>query len=122
MKAFAAGQINEQGLGKLFDSALEDTIRNLEATGSPVISDGEQTKPSFITYPIHGLEGLVPDGVVIPFADGHSRQLPKITRAPFRYETYADASVCKARKLTSGLPLRPKRQHSHHQCTQRDPS
>ena len=31
------------------------TVEELEATGSDVISDGEQTKPSFLTYPIHNL-------------------------------------------------------------------
>src|SRR6516225_10087633 len=98
MKAYAAGQIDEQDLSKLFDSAIEETIKKLESTGSPVISDGEQTKPSFVTYPIHGLEGLAPDGVVIPFADGHTRQLPKITKGPFRYQTYADAYVRKAKQ------------------------
>ena len=30
--------------------------RVFEATGSPVITDGEQTKPSFATYPLSGLE------------------------------------------------------------------
>jgi 5-methyltetrahydropteroyltriglutamate--homocysteine methyltransferase len=105
MKAYAAGQIDEQDLSKLFDSAIEETIKKLESTGSPVISDGEQTKPSFVTYPIHGLEGLAPDGVVIPFADGHTRQLPKITKGPFRYQTYADAYVRKAKQLTK-LPVK----------------
>ena len=36
------------------DAALRDTVRRLEETGSPVITDGEQTKPSFATYAIHG--------------------------------------------------------------------
>jgi 5-methyltetrahydropteroyltriglutamate--homocysteine methyltransferase len=56
-----------------------------------VITDGEQSKPSFATYPIDGLETLAPDGAVIPFADGHTRQLPRLTAGPFRYTTHADS-------------------------------
>jgi 5-methyltetrahydropteroyltriglutamate--homocysteine methyltransferase len=55
-----------------------------------VITDGEQSKPSFATYPLAGLQALAPDGVVIPFADGHTRQLPRLTAGPFRYATHAD--------------------------------
>ena len=46
-----------------------------------------QTKPSFATYPLQGLPNLAPDGVTIPFADGHTRQLPRLTAGPFRYRT-----------------------------------
>ncbi len=93
---FAAGEITEPQLKELFDAAIRDTIGRFEETGSPVITDGEQTKPSFATYPIHGLENLAPDGVVIPFADGHTRQLPRLTSGPFRYETHAVNYLTKA--------------------------
>src|SRR5579871_5858607 len=79
MVAFSRNEISDAELQVLFDNALKDTIRRFEATGSPVITDGEQTKPSFATYPIHGSESLAPGGVVIPFKDGHSRQLPVLT-------------------------------------------
>jgi 5-methyltetrahydropteroyltriglutamate--homocysteine methyltransferase len=85
----------------LFDEAVRDTIRELEATGSPVISDGEQRKPSFATYPIHGLESLAADGVVIPFADGHTRQLPVLTAGPFRYRTHADSYLRAAQRVAT---------------------
>jgi 5-methyltetrahydropteroyltriglutamate--homocysteine methyltransferase len=85
----------------LFDEAVRDTIRELEATGSPVISDGEQRKPSFATYPIHGLESLAADGVVIPFADGHTRQLPVLTAGPFRYQTHADSYLRAAQQVAT---------------------
>ena len=62
------------------------------------ITDGEQRKPSFATYPVDGLEGLAPDGVVIPFEDGHTRQLPRLTRGPFRYQTYADEYLVEAQR------------------------
>jgi 5-methyltetrahydropteroyltriglutamate--homocysteine methyltransferase len=78
-------------LDALFADAVRDTIARMEETGAPVVTDGEQRKPSFATYPIHGLESLAPDGVVIPFADGHTRQLPVLMRGPFRYQTHADA-------------------------------
>lgn len=39
----------ESELRSLYDAAVRDTIERFEATGSPVITDGEQTKPSFAT-------------------------------------------------------------------------
>jgi 5-methyltetrahydropteroyltriglutamate--homocysteine methyltransferase len=104
MEAVAAlgeGRISQAELDESYDAALRDTIERFEATGSPVISDGEQTKPSFITYPVAGLEGLAPDGVVIPFEDSHTRQLPRITRGPFRYTTYADGYLAQARRIAT---------------------
>ncbi|HEX7457543.1 MAG TPA: 5-methyltetrahydropteroyltriglutamate--homocysteine methyltransferase, partial [Ginsengibacter sp.] len=105
LHAFGQKQIDESELSKLFDEALTDTIKRFEETGSPVITDGEQSKPSFATYPISGLQNLSPDGVVIPFADGHTRRLPKITSGPFHYTTYADSYLKKAKQLTS-LPVK----------------
>jgi 5-methyltetrahydropteroyltriglutamate--homocysteine methyltransferase len=94
--AFQAGRISRSDLDAAYESAVRDTIRQFEQTGSPVITDGEQTKPSFATYPIHGLQSLAPGGVTIPFADGHTRQLPKLTAGPFRYQTYADTYLDQA--------------------------
>jgi 5-methyltetrahydropteroyltriglutamate--homocysteine methyltransferase len=105
LQSFAEKKIDENELSKLYDEALRDTIKRFEETGSPVITDGEQTKPSFATYPISGLQNLSPDGVVIPFADGHTRQLPKITSGPFQYSTYADSYLLKAKQLTN-LPVK----------------
>lgn len=100
MAAFAKNELPEKELAGLYEKALTDTIQRFEETGSPVITDGEQSKPSFATYPIHTLTTLAPDGVVIPFADGHTRQLPKLTAGPFRYQTYAGDYLKKARSLT----------------------
>src|SRR5713226_8746112 len=80
----AAGRISQDAAQSLFERAVRDTIQRFEATGSHVISDGEQSKPSFVSYPIHGLATLKDDGVTIPFADGHVRQLPRLTAGPFR--------------------------------------
>lgn len=103
--AFSKGEIKADELSKLTEKALAETIRLFEQTGSPVITDGEQSKPSFATYPIAGLKQLAPDGVVIPFADGHTRQLPKLTGGAFRYQTYANSYLDKAKKLTQ-LPVK----------------
>lgn len=70
MKAFAQGQLEEGELHRLQHEALSDTIKRFEATGSPVITDGGQTKPSFATYPLAGMKDLDPAGVIIPFANG----------------------------------------------------
>jgi 5-methyltetrahydropteroyltriglutamate--homocysteine methyltransferase len=105
MEAFAAGEISGGDLEELYDEAVSDTLAEFEATGSPIVTDGEQRKPSFATYPIAGLDTLAPDGVPITFADGHVRQLPVITAGPFRYATHADAYLELARPYTS-LPLK----------------
>jgi 5-methyltetrahydropteroyltriglutamate--homocysteine methyltransferase len=105
LKAYSAGNIDAGELDALFERALRDTIMRFEATGSPVITDGEQTKPSFATYPIQGSTQLDPNGVVIPFKDGHTRQLPKLTGGPFRYQTYASNYLRKAQTLSS-LPIK----------------
>ena len=96
--AFTKGAISSEEMDTLYDEAVRDTIARFEATGSPVITDGEQSKPSFATYPIHGLENFAPDGVTIPFADGHTRQLPRLTSGPFRYRNYAESYLTKAKK------------------------
>jgi 5-methyltetrahydropteroyltriglutamate--homocysteine methyltransferase len=89
MRAYGAGQLSYDGLQSAQEAAIRDTIARFEETGSPVISDGEQMKPSFATYPLNGLKNLAPDGIVISFADGHTRQLPKLTSGPFRYGMHA---------------------------------
>lgn len=101
MARFAAGALAQAELDALAEKALTDTIERFEATGSPVVTDGEQTKPSFATYPLSGLNSLAPDGVVIPFADGHTRQLPRLTGGPFRYGTFAVSYLTEARRIAT---------------------
>jgi 5-methyltetrahydropteroyltriglutamate--homocysteine methyltransferase len=96
----SVGRISLEQFQSAQDSALRDTISLFEETGSPVITDGEQTKSSFATYPLSGFNNLAPDGVVIPFADGHTRQLPKLTAGPFRYSGHAAAYLNAARRYT----------------------
>ena len=102
---FRAGRISQPELRALYDSAVQDTIQRLEATGSPVITDGEQAKHSFATYSIHGLDNLSPDGVPIPFADGHIRHFPRLTSGPFRYKTPADVYLEVAQRYAH-VPLK----------------
>lgn len=99
--AHDAGQVSEDDLAGLYETAVRDTIQRFEETGSPVISDGEQSKPSFATYPLSGATNLVADGVSIEFADGHARQLPRLTEGPFVYTTYADSYLRVAKKYAS---------------------
>ena len=85
----------------LYEAAVRDTVREFEATGSPVITDGEQTKyHNFWTYPVHGLPNATPDGFQIPFAAGHTRRMPRLTHGPFRYRRHADEFLERAQRYT----------------------
>jgi 5-methyltetrahydropteroyltriglutamate--homocysteine methyltransferase len=90
IRAIAADP-GDAALEALYDAAIQDTIALFEATGSPVISDGEQRKyHNFWTYCVQGLANTSPDGFEIPFAAGHTRRMLRLTAGPFRYRTYAD--------------------------------
>ncbi len=93
----AAGTIDDRRFEEHLDGAVADTIARFEATGSPIVCDGEQSKPSFVTYPLAGIE-LDPNGVVIPFEDGHTRQLPVITEGPFAYGQLAGSFLPMAKR------------------------
>ena len=87
----ALGDNADPRLDSLYDQAIRDTIERFEATGSPVITDGEQRKyQNFWTYSVHGLPNIAPDGFKIPFTAGHTRRMPRLTTGPFRYKVYAD--------------------------------
>ena len=105
VSAFQVGRISQAELDTEYSSAVTETIRRFEETGSPVITDGEQTKPSFATYPLAGITNLELNGVVIPFADGHTRQLPRLTAGPFRYGVHAVEYLKKSKQLTR-LPVK----------------
>jgi 5-methyltetrahydropteroyltriglutamate--homocysteine methyltransferase len=86
------GNPDDPALDPLYDAAIRDTIAQFEATGSPVISDGEQRKyHNFWTYSVDGLPNTAPDGFMIPFAAGHVRRMPRLTAGPFRYLRQADS-------------------------------
>ena len=76
-----AGNGNSPSLEPLYEAATRDTIAKFEATGSPVITDGEQRKyHNFWTYSVDGLPNCSPDGFRIPFAAGHERRMPHAQR------------------------------------------
>jgi len=81
----------------LYRNAVRDTILEFEATGSPVIADGEQRKyHNFWDYPVQGLANTAPDGFRIPFVAGHARRMPRLVRGPFSYRHYADEFLAEA--------------------------
>ena len=104
--ALADGNHEDPALDPLYERAIRDTIGRFEATGSPVISDGEQRKyQNFWTYCVHGLANTAPDGFRIPFAAGHTRRMPRLTAGPFRYKRYADSYLDVARRYAT-VPLK----------------
>jgi 5-methyltetrahydropteroyltriglutamate--homocysteine methyltransferase len=89
--AIATRGSDDPSLDPLYEGAVRDTIARFEATGSPVITDGEQRKyHNFWTYSVQGLPNTAPDGFDIPFAAGHTRRMLRLTGGPFRYQTRAD--------------------------------
>ncbi len=95
--AAAAGDgIGPEAAG-LYEQAVRDTIRAMEETGSPVVTDGEQGKyHNFWTYPVHGLPNTAPDGFAIPFRAGHVRRMLRLVRGPFRYGSRGDQHLAVA--------------------------
>jgi 5-methyltetrahydropteroyltriglutamate--homocysteine methyltransferase len=92
IEAVATTDGTDPRLDPLYEEAVRDTIERFEATGSPVITDGEQRKyHNFWTYCVHGLPNTEPDGFKIPFAAGHTRRMPQLTGGPFHYKRYADS-------------------------------
>ncbi len=110
IKQYDEGRISKAELEAEQDDACRDSIERMEATGSPIVSDGEQRASSFATYPIvdtlagTGLApNLAPDGQYFAiFDDGHHRQLPRLTAGPFAYQTYA------ADNLSRSIPMATK--------------
>lgn len=103
--AYDRGEIDKDALEQQQDAAVRDSIERQEEAGSPIVSDGEQRWSSFATYPITdtlagtGLaDNLAGDGgqFFAIFADGHGRQLPRLTGGPFRYKTYAADTLSKS--------------------------
>jgi len=103
--AYDAGSIGFDELAAEQDAACRDSIERMEATGAPIVSDGEQRASSFATYPIAdtlagtGLaDNLAADGQYFAiFDDGHHRQLPRLTGGPFRYKTFASDYLSKSK-------------------------
>ncbi|MFT4231589.1 MAG: hypothetical protein QM606_02260 [Leucobacter sp.] len=84
--------------------AVLDTLERMAATGSPIVSDGEQRRQSFSSYPL-GTDEVEEGPVFAVFADGHHRVIPSLARAPFAFRSWAADDVAAARALTA-LPLK----------------
>ncbi|CAF0760920.1 unnamed protein product [Rotaria sp. Silwood1] len=108
-RSYRYGMLGRNRLNTLREKAIYTTIQELEATGSKVVTDGEQTKPSFLTYPIYALADeyytFSSNCFALTFSDGHQRSLPRLAKAPFRYATYAHTYVDEAKKHTN-LPIK----------------
>ncbi|KAG0615431.1 hypothetical protein M758_5G040700 [Ceratodon purpureus] len=113
-EAYDKGRITWEELQAAQDEAAADSIKRLEATGEAYVTDGEQRESSFATYSITdtlagtGLaENLAGDGQYFAiFDDGHHRQLPRLTKGPFRYKTFASEFVGK----NSAIATKPLKQ------------
>jgi methionine synthase II (cobalamin-independent) len=112
---YDAGEITLEQLEAEQDKAVKDTLERYEETPAPIISDGEQRWSSFATYPV--TDTLAGTGLAdhlagtggqyfAIFADGHRRQLPRLTGGPFHYKTYAADAL----KKSIGLAHRPMKQ------------
>ena len=102
------GLVSQDELRAEQDRAVRDTLKRLEETESPIVSDGEQRRQSFASYPLgtSAEEGGFREGPVFAvFADGHHRVIPSLARAPLRFRAWASDDVEAARELTS-LPLK----------------
>jgi 5-methyltetrahydropteroyltriglutamate--homocysteine methyltransferase len=105
IEAIKVSGSQDPALDSLFEEAIRDTIERFEATGSPVITDGEQRKyHNFATYCVDGLPNIAPDGFRIPFL-AHTRQLPRLTAGPFRYLIRADSFIDVAKRYAH-VPLK----------------
>src|SRR6478752_3217165 len=79
IEAVARTDGTDPALDPLYDEAIRDTIARFEATGSPVVTDGEQRKyHNFWTYGVQGLPNTAPDGFKIPFSAGHVRRMLRL--------------------------------------------
>src|SRR6476660_724205 len=106
IEALATRDGNDPSLDPLYDEAVRDTIARFEATGSPVITDGEQRKyHNFWTYSVQGLSNTDPEGFKIPFIAGHVRRMLRLVKGPFRYQRYADVYIDFAKRYTK-LPIK----------------
>src|SRR5467141_4502751 len=102
----AKGDSEDPNLAPLYEDAIRDTIERFEATGSPVVTDGEKRKyHNFAKYSVHGLANTAPDGFTIPFSDGHTRRLSRLTSGPFCYTRYADCYLEVAQRYAH-VPLK----------------
>jgi methionine synthase II (cobalamin-independent) len=120
---YDAGRVGIDQLAAQQDAAVRDSIRQMEATGSPIISDGEQRWSSFATYPITdtlagtGLANNLGGGgqYFAIFPDGHNRQLPRLTgrsigfaKKPMKQAVIAPSMLALLYPLNDAVPGYPR--------------
>jgi 5-methyltetrahydropteroyltriglutamate--homocysteine methyltransferase len=69
-RGFRSGRVSQAELLSRYDPATQHSIAQFEATGSNVVTDGEQAKESFATYSVHDPTNIAAVGTPIPFAHG----------------------------------------------------
>jgi 5-methyltetrahydropteroyltriglutamate--homocysteine methyltransferase len=89
---YKQGKIDLASLNELAERETILAIRELEALGCPVISDGEQRKfDGFAHYCLHESKSYSAEGLIVSFSDGHQRVFaPHLKVPPFKYEETAD--------------------------------
>lgn len=98
------GHVDRAAVTEAEEAAVQHTLERFQATGSLIISDGEQRRASFATYPLQ--DGDASEGPVFAvFADGHHRVVPRLLRAPFSFGVWAADDVHRARTYTDA-PLK----------------
>lgn len=101
VRRFERGESSQDQLEREYEAAVRDTVKAFEATGSPVITDGEQRKHhNFASYCVHGSPNLSPDGFRLQFVN-HHRVWPRLTAGPLKFKTPANAFLQSARQFTT---------------------
>ena len=101
IEALTRADSGDPALEPMYEEAIRDTIENFEATGSPVITDGEQRKyHNFGTYCVDGLPNIAPDGFQLPFVS-HVRRWPRLVSGPFHYKRYASSFLDVAKRYAT---------------------
>lgn len=98
------GLASAEELREAQERAVRDTLERMAEAGSPILTDGEQRRQSFASYPL-GTDDVEEGPVFAVFADGHHRVIPSLARAPFAFRAWAADDVAAARRLTD-LPLK----------------
>lgn len=99
IEALSKFDCDDPKLDALYEEAIRDSVIQFEATGSPVVTDGEQRKyHNFGTYSVDGLANISPDGFQLPFVT-HVRRWPRLISGPFRYKRYADRFLESAQRF-----------------------
>jgi 5-methyltetrahydropteroyltriglutamate--homocysteine methyltransferase len=58
--ALRAGQLDDDGFGRVADRAVDEALRLQEAAGVDVVTDGEMRRTIFFDFLVSGLDGLSP--------------------------------------------------------------